>query len=131
MEIVGDEYGLTRERVRQIEDRFLHTLRKSFVALDTPLLDQLIAAYKQAEGLDLATFEQTHSELRGESMETIIYVARSLKASQFLPDIQYPLVHDREVAIVGDEADALSARAVGIASKRLHKFAGHELQSNA
>lgn len=123
---VGDPVGLSRERVRQLEDKLLAVIDEKFASVDTPRVDELLTEFTLASGIGVEAFAIQFSSLIGEASPiAILSLAGRIRHINALQDLQQISIgRDQTTAIIGTARDAQAAHHVAIIGRRLQRYAG-------
>lgn len=126
LEEVGLECGLTRERVRQIEERIFNVVATKLAEIALPKVDAVITEMRMTGGLSLETFSANFQSLIGNaSLPSVLTVAGGIRGIDLLSELQVTsLGRERLAAIIGTDTDAVLTNRVAILGRRQQRFAG-------
>jgi hypothetical protein len=127
LEQVGQQFSLTRERVRQIEAKMLSRLAAAAESLATPRLDEVVAVAMQRRGMPIAA---VHAELA-----PVLGAVALTEALRFVQELRPPeeelATHRAQIygqtlipVLVTDEAQARRTLAVSVAARKLVSYSG-------
>lgn len=127
LEQVGQQFSLTRERVRQIEAKMLRRLAAAAESLATPRLDEVVAVAMQRRGMPIAAVQAELAPVLGAVALT--------EALRFVQELRPPeeelATHRAQIygqtlipVLVTDEAQARRTLAVSVAARKLVSYTG-------
>lgn len=112
LEEIGKKFGVTRERIRQIESRALEKLRTNY-----PYAYQMLdSADEERQEKENVRLKQLSTREKNLSSKSISYPASS---ELFLPLIREVIVEDKPITLSPKEAELLSFLAQGYTSKEI------------
>jgi hypothetical protein len=123
---LGSREGISRERVRQLEDKLFDVLTSKLAGVATPRLDELITEFNLASGVSIEVFTAQFVPLIGESsLVTVLAVASRLHGTDLLQGLKQSSVgRDELVTIIGSTRDAELANRIAVLGRRLQRYAG-------
>jgi hypothetical protein len=123
---VGDPVGLSRERVRQFEEKLLAVIDEKLSSVDTPHVDSLLTEFTMASGIGVDAFADQFASLIGDASPiAILTLAGRIRHVDALQDLQQISIgRDQSAAIIGTARDAELAHHAAIIGRRLQRYAG-------
>jgi len=126
LEEVGTEHGLTRERVRQIEDILFCTLSSKLSSIETPCVDAVITELRMAGGMGVEAFTANFKHILGNtSLPSILLVLSRIRDVNLIDELQLASIgRSQSVTLIGTESDAALANMTAIQTHRMQSFSG-------
>lgn len=126
LEQIGSLYGITRERVRQVEARFLAWVTANLESLTLPCLGALLAGVSARPGMPLTAMEEELNELLGSmSLSQALRFSREIGIDNDIIIENARVYGNEKVQIVArSERDAQLVSAVSSGARKLVSYCG-------